>query len=197
MEMNWPPREREQSIVNALTHSLGTPEFVRRMHDKMDENPEESMRGRRFMLTKTSQENRSMHAKPLLNNLKYPDDQKCLWLFSDDRNFHRDEKSIEEMIGGYVWADPTENATVMHAHEVSTNSDAFRCYEEQINADVYEETLQNIIVKPPWIDSVTNGRPPMSSNKSRLHPIKLTKPKIGWPRIFTIMSHQTKLMAAY
>ncbi|KAM3186682.1 hypothetical protein ACTXT7_003822 [Hymenolepis weldensis] len=31
---------------------------------------------------------------------------------------------------------------------------------------------------------------PMSSNKIRPHPIKLSKPRIGWLKIFIIMSHQ-------
>ncbi|KAM3170946.1 hypothetical protein ACTXT7_017594 [Hymenolepis weldensis] len=64
------------------------------------------------------------------------------------------KKSIEEMIGDCVLADPTEVPTVMHAHEVSNNSDGLR-----VNAGAYVETLQTI-AKPPWIDSVANGRRP-------------------------------------
>ncbi|KAM3175448.1 hypothetical protein ACTXT7_008503 [Hymenolepis weldensis] len=90
------------------------------------------------------------------------------------------EKSIEEMIGGYVWADPTEAPTVMHVHEVSTNGDGVRerhvmtptfiPQEPRVNADAdadadadrdtYVETLQTIVVEPHWIDSIVNeGRP--------------------------------------
>ncbi|KAM3182153.1 hypothetical protein ACTXT7_012964 [Hymenolepis weldensis] len=81
-------------------------------------------------------------------------------------------KPMEEMIGGHVWVDPTEVPTVMHAYEVSSNSDGFRLLEVKeehimtplffpqslrVNADAdvyaYIETLQTILVKRPWIDS--------------------------------------------
>ncbi|KAM3182791.1 hypothetical protein ACTXT7_011608 [Hymenolepis weldensis] len=67
------------------------------------------------------------------------------------------KKSIEEIIDGYVGADFTEVPAVIHEHEVSSNSDDFRV---NADADAYVETLQTIVVKPPWIDSVANrGRP--------------------------------------
>ncbi|KAM3172401.1 hypothetical protein ACTXT7_014617 [Hymenolepis weldensis] len=47
-----------------------------------------------------------------------------------------------------------------------------------VDAQVY--TLPIIVVMSPWIDSVANGTPPMSSNKTCLHPIKLSKSRIGW-----------------
>ncbi|KAM3172464.1 hypothetical protein ACTXT7_014469 [Hymenolepis weldensis] len=53
---------------------------------------------------------------------------------------------------GYVWADPTEVPTVRHAHEVSITVNA--------DADACAETLQTIVLKPPWIDSVVNGGGP-------------------------------------
>ncbi|KAM3177201.1 hypothetical protein ACTXT7_005012 [Hymenolepis weldensis] len=38
-----------------------------------------------------------------------------------------------------------------------------RARENRIKADVdaYMETLQTIVVKPPWIDGVVSGRPPL------------------------------------
>ncbi|KAM3181600.1 hypothetical protein ACTXT7_014056 [Hymenolepis weldensis] len=81
--------------------SLRTPEFVRRVHDMMDKNAGKSMsdilpkifkclRGQpykrnvihqdillrryQFMSTKTTQENRLMRAKLLLNKLKHPEE---------------------------------------------------------------------------------------------------------------------------
>ncbi|KAM3185889.1 hypothetical protein ACTXT7_005466 [Hymenolepis weldensis] len=107
-----------------------------------------------------------MLAKRLLGNLKHPEEQKCLWLFSGENNFHQNEKSIKEM-------------------SLRVNA----------NADAYVETPQTII--KPCMDSVANGRPPMSSNEIQFHLIKLPKPTIGSPRIFMIMLHHTKFMAAF
>ena len=110
--------------------SLRTPEFVRRVHGMIDENLGKSMRHlakdlqvsegtirnvvhqdlgyksyvlRRgqFMSTKT-QENRLMRAKRLLHKLKHPEEQECLWFFSDEKTSTRIKKSTQEMIGGYV-----------------------------------------------------------------------------------------------
>ncbi|KAM3174715.1 hypothetical protein ACTXT7_009973, partial [Hymenolepis weldensis] len=62
----------------------------------------------------------------------------------------------------------------MYVHEASSNSDSFRCCEGQdghittpplfpqglrVNANAYVKTLQTIVIQPPWIDSVVNGRP--------------------------------------
>ncbi|KAM3177870.1 hypothetical protein ACTXT7_003707, partial [Hymenolepis weldensis] len=55
----------------------------------------------------------------------HPEEQECLRFFSHENNFYQDEKSAQEMIGGYVRVDPTEVQTIMHAHEVSTDSDGF------------------------------------------------------------------------
>ncbi|KAM3171114.1 hypothetical protein ACTXT7_017259 [Hymenolepis weldensis] len=81
----------------------------------------------------------------------------CL-LFSDENNVQQDEKSIEEMIGGFVREDPTEVPTDMYRHQVSGNIDDFR-----INAvaDTYVETLQVYVVKSPQIDRVPNGGRPL------------------------------------
>ncbi|KAM3179770.1 hypothetical protein ACTXT7_017639 [Hymenolepis weldensis] len=58
-------------------------------------------------------------------------------------------------------------------HRVDADADA--------DADAYVETVQTVIVKPPWMDSVAiGGRDPMPSNKIRLHAIKLSKLRIGW-----------------
>ncbi|KAM3182221.1 hypothetical protein ACTXT7_012817 [Hymenolepis weldensis] len=54
----------------------------------------------------------------------------------------------------YVRTDPIEVPTVMHAHEISTNSDGFRAL-VNANAGAHVATLQNI-VKSPWIDYVAN-----------------------------------------
>ncbi|KAM3180286.1 hypothetical protein ACTXT7_016585, partial [Hymenolepis weldensis] len=49
------------------------------------------------------------------------------------------------------------------------------------SADANVETLQAIVVKPPWIDSMANGGRLFHQclNKIRLPPIKLPKSRIG------------------
>ncbi|KAM3170957.1 hypothetical protein ACTXT7_017573 [Hymenolepis weldensis] len=126
-----------------------------------------------------------MRSKRLLNRLKHPEEQECLWFFSEQKKFHQDEKSMEEMTGGYVQADLTEVPTVMHAHEFASNSGGFRCCccgsgeghimtpqlfpqglrvnvdaDADADVDATVETLQTIFVKSPWIDNVANGGRP-------------------------------------
>ncbi|KAM3188202.1 hypothetical protein ACTXT7_000781 [Hymenolepis weldensis] len=85
--------------------SLRTPEFVRRMRGVIDENPAKSMRNvlpnifkclkeQSVYFDKKTQENRLMRAKPLLNKLNHPEEEECLWFFSDENNFHQDEKGL-------------------------------------------------------------------------------------------------------
>ncbi|KAM3176470.1 hypothetical protein ACTXT7_006459 [Hymenolepis weldensis] len=110
-------------------------------------------RGRHFMWTKITQENRLKRTNRLLNKVKHPEEQECLWFLSDQKTSTRMKKSIEEMIGGY-------------------------CLKVNAEADAYVESLQTIVVKLSWIDSVANGTPPpspppISSNMIRLHLIKL------------------------
>ncbi|KAM3175804.1 hypothetical protein ACTXT7_007819 [Hymenolepis weldensis] len=158
MEVNWPPRGREKSIVNAqLIHSERLSLWVceKSAWDGMiDENHGKSMhdmlpkiftRGQ-LMSTKTTQENRLTGVKGLLNKLKHPEEEKWLWFFSDQKASTGMKKSSEEIICGYVGADLTEVPTVIHAHET---------------AWPMEEDL-------------------MTFNKTRLHPVRLSKPKIGW-----------------
>ncbi|KAM3172040.1 hypothetical protein ACTXT7_015362 [Hymenolepis weldensis] len=178
---------------NHSADSLRTPGFVRKMSSMIKENRGKSMRHLAkdlqvsegttiykecFSSTprvvslhgqKTTHENHLMRAKGLLKKTKHPEEQECLWFFSNENNFHQDEKSIDKMIGGYVRADPTEVPNVMHAH-VSTNMREGHIMTPQFfpqslrvnadadtDADAYVETLQTIAVKLPWIDSVTNG----------------------------------------
>ncbi|KAM3170938.1 hypothetical protein ACTXT7_017609 [Hymenolepis weldensis] len=95
-----------------------------------------------------------MSARRLINKLKRPEELECLWFFSYEKHFHQDQESIEEVIGGYVRANPTEVPTVIRTKFLPTSL--------RVNADaeVYVETLQTIVVKPPWIDSVANGGRP-------------------------------------
>ncbi|KAM3180662.1 hypothetical protein ACTXT7_015854 [Hymenolepis weldensis] len=72
------------------------------------------------------------------------------------------------MIDGYVGAGPTEVPNVMHTKSVGVNTDAA--------AQV--ETLQTVAAKPPCIDRI------------RLHPIQLSKVRIGWLRNLIIKSCQ-------
>ncbi|KAM3175390.1 hypothetical protein ACTXT7_008630 [Hymenolepis weldensis] len=90
---------------------------------------------------------------------------------------HSEHSSLSEECVA-LWTkilDPTEVPTVMHAHEVSSNSDVFGVSSEvhimtpqlfpqslrvNVDADACVETLQTIVVKPPWTDSVANGRRP-------------------------------------
>ncbi|KAM3178143.1 hypothetical protein ACTXT7_003168 [Hymenolepis weldensis] len=55
------------------------------------------------------------------------------------------------MIGEYVAADSTGVPTVM-LFDVGLGVNA--------NEDAYEETLQTIVVKPPWTDNVLRGGRP-------------------------------------
>ncbi|KAM3176546.1 hypothetical protein ACTXT7_006328 [Hymenolepis weldensis] len=51
----------------------------------------------------------------------------------------------------------------------------------RVNAYAHVETPQTIVTKPSWIDNVANGgRAPMSANKIRLHPMKLSRIRIEW-----------------
>ncbi|KAM3173421.1 hypothetical protein ACTXT7_012537 [Hymenolepis weldensis] len=95
-----------------------------------------------------------MRAKRLLNKLKHTEEQECLWFSSDQINFHQDEKVNRRNDRWVCASGPIEIPTVMHAHEVSSNSDAFRV---NADTDAYMGTLQTIGVKPPSIDSVANG----------------------------------------
>ncbi|KAM3185356.1 hypothetical protein ACTXT7_006534 [Hymenolepis weldensis] len=77
------------------------------------------------------------------------------------------KKSVEEMIGCYVRADPTEvSATVMCTKFLVTvmvfgvtQGIMTPTFFSNADADAYVETLQTIVVKPPWIDGVANERP--------------------------------------
>ncbi|KAM3179646.1 hypothetical protein ACTXT7_000233 [Hymenolepis weldensis] len=114
------------------------------------------------MSTKTAQENHLMHAERLLNKWKHPQEQECLWFFSDEETSTRMKKSIQEMIGDHVWTDPTEvpivmlrtkfSATVM-AFGVGLRVNADADVGADAGADAYVETLRIIVVKPLWIDS--------------------------------------------
>ncbi|KAM3182254.1 hypothetical protein ACTXT7_012772 [Hymenolepis weldensis] len=88
--------------------------------------------------------------------------------------FIKMKKSIGEMIDGYVREDPAEVSTIMCTKlaptmmvfgvvVVSTEGHIMtpqffpQSLRVSANADAHVETLQTI-VKPPWIDSVANGR---------------------------------------
>ncbi|KAM3187133.1 hypothetical protein ACTXT7_002939 [Hymenolepis weldensis] len=109
----------------------------------------------------TIQENRLMRAKGLLKKLKHSEEQDYLWFFSDEKKTVRMKKPIEEMIGGYVRADPTKAPTLMSTKfpptvmTFSVISSGLR-----VNADAYVVTLQAIVIKPPWIDCIVNGGRP-------------------------------------
>ncbi|KAM3180055.1 hypothetical protein ACTXT7_017051 [Hymenolepis weldensis] len=134
-------RKRKQHYERSAD-SLRTSEFIKRVHSMMEGNHGKSMRH-------------------LAEDL-----EECLRFFSDENNFHRDEK-VNRRNDGWLamwgWADPIEIPTIVHAHEVSSNGDGFRCccYGEGhimtppffpqglgVNAAVhaYVETLQIIVV---------------------------------------------------
>ncbi|KAM3176323.1 hypothetical protein ACTXT7_006739 [Hymenolepis weldensis] len=140
--MNW-PRAREKSIFNALlTHS----EHL-------------SLRGRQFVWTKTTEENRLVRAKRLLNRLKHPEEEECLWLFFDEKISPRIKKSIQEMIGGYVRADPIEVPAAMRTNFPAQQT-VMVFSGLRVNIDAYVENRRTTVVKPPWIDGVANeGKP--------------------------------------
>ncbi|VDL53331.1 unnamed protein product [Hymenolepis diminuta] len=57
--------KEQQYMENVVHHDLGYKLYILR-------------RGRQFKWTKTTQENRSMHAKRLLKKLKNPEEEECL-----------------------------------------------------------------------------------------------------------------------
>ncbi|KAM3184935.1 hypothetical protein ACTXT7_007407 [Hymenolepis weldensis] len=104
-----------------------------------------------FMPIKTAQEFNS--SKRTLKEIESPKRTGVSLVFPLRKNFLQDEKVNPRMMGGYVGADLTEVPTVMHADEIFSNS-------VNADADAYAETLQTIVVKPPWIDSLANGERP-------------------------------------
>ncbi|KAM3170953.1 hypothetical protein ACTXT7_017581 [Hymenolepis weldensis] len=132
------------------------------------------------MSSKRTGMNRLMRAQRLVNKLKCTEEEECLWFFSDEENFHRHQKVNVRNEKWLCVGDPIEVPTIMHAHEVYSNS-GNSDVDVDADRDAYMGTLQTIGVKPPWIDSVGNGgRPSMFSNKIRLHPMQLSKPRIRW-----------------
>ncbi|KAM3178310.1 hypothetical protein ACTXT7_002849 [Hymenolepis weldensis] len=120
----------------------------------------------------------------------------------------RMEKSVIEMIGGWLceggWTPLKFQLFCMRTKFLTTVMvSGVVCGKERphhdfpiflqglrvnTDADAYVGTLQ-AIVKSPWIDSVANEDPfhlPISI-KIWLHPIKLSKPRIGWPRLLMIV----------
>ncbi|KAM3170952.1 hypothetical protein ACTXT7_017582 [Hymenolepis weldensis] len=117
------------------------------------------------------------------------------------------KKLIEEIIGDYVWADPTEVPTVMRTHfpptvmafgvvkgsEGGKHHDSSMTLESMLMPIV--KTPQTIVLKAPRVDSVANGGRPLYVFLQRSAPshkaLKIHDWMDGWPRIFTIMSHQS------
>ncbi|KAM3173010.1 hypothetical protein ACTXT7_013368, partial [Hymenolepis weldensis] len=56
------------------------------------------------------------------------------------------------------------------------------------DADTYVKTLQTTLVKL-WIDSIANGGRSYVFQQDSAPSQKLSKSRIGWPRIFIILSH--------
>ncbi|KAM3170965.1 hypothetical protein ACTXT7_017556, partial [Hymenolepis weldensis] len=95
------------------------------------------------MWTKLNQENRSMHAKGLSKKLKHSEEQKCLWFYSNER--------------ASGWVDgrfPLEFQPLCMRTKFPPTVMLFGVVS---NADAYVETLQTIVVKPPYMDNVANG----------------------------------------
>ncbi|KAM3171983.1 hypothetical protein ACTXT7_015482 [Hymenolepis weldensis] len=109
------------------------------------------LQGRQFILTK-----RLMRAKGFSKKLKYPEEEECLWFFSDQKNFHWDEK-VNPRNNRWPCADPTQVPTVMHAHEVFINSKVLNFFprnlRDNVETDAYVEALRTIF-KPSWTDGV-------------------------------------------
>ncbi|KAM3180955.1 hypothetical protein ACTXT7_015296 [Hymenolepis weldensis] len=130
----------------------------------IDENPGKSMRDivskiskrlkeqrGQFMWAKTTQENCLMRVKRLFKKLKHLEEENCLRFFSDEQNFHQDQKVDPRMMVFVVVSSEGHIMTPIFPQGLGVNADE----------DAYVATLQTIIVKPPWIDSVANGgRPP-------------------------------------
>ena len=106
-----------------------------------------------------------MRAKRLLHKLKHPEEQECLWFFSEEKNFDQDQK-VNPRNDRWLCVDPTEVPTVMCTKFPATVM-VFGVSSEghimpphffpqglRVNADTYVETLQTIV--KPWIDSVAN-----------------------------------------
>ncbi|KAM3174819.1 hypothetical protein ACTXT7_009772 [Hymenolepis weldensis] len=140
-ELNENNRD-EKSIVTA-DHSehLSLSEECMAWHDGR-----KSCRGRQFMSTKTTLENRLMRAKGLLNKWKHPEEQECLWI----------KMSIQEMIGDYVGADFMEFQLLCMRTKFLAQMMVFGVG-LRVNADAaaYVETFQTIVVEP-WIERKFN-----------------------------------------
>ncbi|KAM3176140.1 hypothetical protein ACTXT7_007094 [Hymenolepis weldensis] len=103
--------KKQQYVRNVVHQDLGYKSCVLR-------------RGRQFMSTKTTRENCIMCAKPLLNKLEHPEEEQCLWFFPVEKNLHQNERINRRNNRWLLRVNPTEVPTVMHAREVSSNSDA-------------------------------------------------------------------------
>ncbi|KAM3182337.1 hypothetical protein ACTXT7_012585 [Hymenolepis weldensis] len=127
-----------------------------------------------------------MRAKGLLQKLKHPEEEEGLWCYYNEDNFHRNEevnRRNDRVLAMCGWVDCTEIPTLMLAHEAPTNGAVksevlLRVRKRHImtppyfpqdlranagggaDTNVYVETLQTIVVKPPWVDSVVNGGRP-------------------------------------
>ncbi|KAM3178911.1 hypothetical protein ACTXT7_001658 [Hymenolepis weldensis] len=129
----------------------------------MDENPGKSMRDILPKIFECLKEQKYISSREsfnacttILKQIEASRRRGVSLVFLRPKNFHQDEKSIEEMVGGWLrGGGPTEVPTVMHVVEVSRNSDGFRVNADA-DADAYVETFQIIVIKPPWIDGVAN-----------------------------------------
>ncbi|KAM3170943.1 hypothetical protein ACTXT7_017601 [Hymenolepis weldensis] len=130
-----------------------------------------------------------MRAKGVSNKLKHPEEQGAFDISPTKTISIRMEKSMEELIGGYGWADPIEIPPQLVPPQGL-----------RVNADVeaYVETLQATVVKPPWIDSVVNGgRPPCVFQPDSLPSHKALKPQNWMDRRESSSSCHTRLMVAF
>ncbi|KAM3173076.1 hypothetical protein ACTXT7_013209 [Hymenolepis weldensis] len=103
------------------------------------------------------------------------------------------------MIWGYVWADPTELQTAMCTKLPATVMVFGVVKGINTDAGAYVETLQTIVVKPPWIDSVANGgRPPYVFQQASAPSHKALKRQNWMVENFHhhVTPHHTKLMGA-
>ncbi|KAM3186525.1 hypothetical protein ACTXT7_004152 [Hymenolepis weldensis] len=83
-----------------------------------------------------------MSAKGFLKKLKNPEEQDCPWFSSHQKYFHQDEEVNRRN------------------DRVNADEDADGAEDGEADADARVETLQTIVVKSPWLDSVANGGRP-------------------------------------
>ncbi|KAM3186383.1 hypothetical protein ACTXT7_004448 [Hymenolepis weldensis] len=163
-QRNLPTLSENYFLFAVVIHSIVCCQIFRL------ESQKGAVEGKRLLFIKTSDANptcswaRSVYVdennsrelfnacKRLLKKLKVPGEEECPWFFSDENNSHQDEKvngrNDRAVREGHIVTPPflPQDLRVSADGDVDGDADA--------DADAYVETLQTIVVKPPWKDNL-------------------------------------------